>query len=410
MPNFFDLPAELRNQIYTYLLAPYSNRRYLGDHYYEYDFSDSLVLYRLNRQIYLESRKIFHSLNTFVRVSTPWEQAKHHIALDGPVSILFASPEADSFTQHTLSITIEAFYPNPENDLPLHHFIILLETGDLYRFCRSWFYSSVNMPHLNEHLTLTLSLYDPYTSASPFPITGEPHLSKEKQRRLLDPFHQIHQLHGFKVTGDCPVYPSLLKALESALRTPLDPPEKCLERATELKDLGNTALTAGKYKEAISYYNDAFLAIHIMIEGKDRRVYGDAWFDKTITAPGQFENQHAGTARMVIRVRLVANTVLAFLKLKDFDMATHTGMRTIKIIRTSIGLDEDEGATDPALEAMAGFVASPELGKIYFRTAMAYKESDDKLEARKLLKVAALYLPHDKTVRQELAAVALRLG
>ncbi|EPS45700.1 hypothetical protein H072_313 [Dactylellina haptotyla CBS 200.50] len=411
MPNFLDLPPELRNQIYSYLLSPFSNRRHLGDSFYAYDYSPSLVLYRLNRQIYLESRKIFHSLNTFVRISTHWEQAKHHVALEGQVSILLSSPEANKFPLDTLSVTIDTFYPNSEFEtVAYYHFIILFETGDLARFCRSWYYSSLNMPYLNSHLSLDLALHDPYTSTSPFPMTGEPHIPKLKQSQLLEPFKQVKQLRGFQVSGNVTAYPSLVKSLNTEMKKSLDPPEKCLERATELKDLGNAALTSGKYKEAIEYYNKAFFAVHVIIDGKNRRVYGDAWFDATITEEGPFKGQHAGTARIIIRVRLVANTILAYLKLNNYDMAIHTGMRTIKIMRTSIGLDEDEGATDPNLEAMVGFVASGEMGKIYYRTGMAYKAIDEKSDARKLLKVAAVYLPNDKTVKQDLASVALRLS
>ena len=50
------------------------------------------------------------------------------------------------------------------------------------------------------------------------------------------------------------------------------------------------------------------------------------------------------------------------------------------------------------------------MGKIYYRTAVAYKELGDKDKARKLLRVATIYLPHDNSVKKELAACALRLG
>lgn len=50
------------------------------------------------------------------------------------------------------------------------------------------------------------------------------------------------------------------------------------------------------------------------------------------------------------------------------------------------------------------------VGKIYYRTGVAFKELDDKARARKLLRVAAVYLPRDEHVKRELAACALRLG
>ncbi|KAF3123838.1 hypothetical protein TWF569_001597, partial [Orbilia oligospora] len=146
MPTLLSIPAELRNQIYTYLLSPYNNREPLEDGSYTYEFFQSLVIFRINRQIYLESRKIFHQLNTFVKISTPWQQAKYHVALDGQVDILDDTFRAEKFRLHTLSVQINAVYPSPEameDPQAMFSFIILLETGDLDRFCRSWFYSSV---------------------------------------------------------------------------------------------------------------------------------------------------------------------------------------------------------------------------------------------------------------------------
>ncbi|KAK6507697.1 hypothetical protein TWF481_006120 [Arthrobotrys musiformis] len=413
MSSLLTLPPELRNQIYTHLLSPFANRHphpSPSGTCYTYSFHPSLSIFLTNRQIYLESRRIFYSLNTFIRVSTPWQQAKYHVALDGGVDILLDDPSrVEMFNHHTLAVDINAVYPSPEanEDQSLFSFIILSETGDLERFCKSWFYSSVTMPYLNAHLTLTLQLQDAFIKASPFPIAGEPHVSKQKQEILLKPFGQIKDLREFKVLGgDISVYPSVRKALKTEMETPLDPPETCLEKATELKDQGNTALLAGKYTEAIELYNKAFLAIHIVVTARTRRVYGDPYFDKIIHSPdSQFQNQHAGQARILLRVRLVSNTILAYLKLQNYDMAILTGMRTIRIMRASVGLDEDHGAQNANMEAMAGFVGAPEMGKIYFRTAMGWKGIGRTEEARKLLKVAAVYLPNDKTVRQELSAV-----
>ncbi|KAK6343509.1 hypothetical protein TWF730_011099 [Orbilia blumenaviensis] len=409
MPGFLDIPPELRNQIYSELLSPFSNRELGEGESYYYDYTDSLKIFLVNRQIYVEARKVFHQLNTFVRVTTPWEQAKYHVAIDGQVDILDASSRANAFKLHTLSVAIDAVYPSPEaleEPRPIHSFVILLETGDLGRFCRSWFYSSVTMPYLNSHLVLNLMLKDPYVSTSPFPIVGEPHVPKQKQSQLLQPFGQIKGLREFYLHGDVNIYPSVRKSLKDEMDTPLDPPEKCLERGTELKDLGNTALLSGKYSEAIELYNQAFHAIHIVITNRTRRVYGDSYFDRVIRTPGPFKDQHAGQARILLRVRLVANTILAYLKLCDYDMAIVTGMRTIRLMRTSVGLDEDNGALEASMEAMSGFIGSGEMGKIYFRTAMAYKVLNRRVEAHKLLAVAAAYLPNDKTIKQEIESLA----
>ncbi|KAJ6258242.1 hypothetical protein Dda_7161 [Drechslerella dactyloides] len=424
MPGLLDLPPELRDEIYSYVVSPYGIRHPLSDgETYLYDYSSAVPLLRVNRQIYRESRKVFYALNTFVRIRTPWEQARYYVAHEGNISIIPLGDEvAARFNSHSLLVTIEASYSlgDSEYDGPaMHEFVVLVQTGDLARFCRSWYYSSINMPALNGHLTLTLALRDPYTSSSPFPAadgTATPSLPRGLQSRLLDPFGQIKGLQKLVIAQPdasnhliAPA-PDVYEKLVETMNIPLDPPHVCLTRATALKEAGNAALAANRFADAITHYNAAFHEIHILINGKDRRVHGDQFFERTITAPGAFQGQHAGTARTILRVRLVANTVLAYLKMKDYEMAIHTGMRTIGIIRGSIGLDEEDGANDPTMEAMLGFPAAGEMGKIYYRTGMAFKAMDETAEARKLLKVAAVYLPHDKIVERDLASVALRLS
>ena len=80
------------------------------------------------------------------------------------------------------------------------------------------------------------------------------------------------------------------------------------------------------------------------------------------------------------------------------------------MVRGAIGIPQDQSASNPEDEAILNFVAANEMGKIYYRTALAHKAKDDKSEARRLLKVAQVYLPRDQNVAREVAACALRLG
>lgn len=398
--SFLELPPEIRTEIYSLLLHPSANRKDLGEGYSVYNYRESLVLYRVNRQIYHEARKIFRSLNIFVMIETPWKDAKHHVAVDGHVYLVCAGSRANAFKDYILSASIGApqhhFYPD------MDRFIILLE--DLDKFCTSWFYSNLSMPVLNNHLSLDLVLRDPFT-----PDDEEKIVPKAIQRRLLQPFGKIKGLQNMTLTGDPKPYDSVEKELRAEMTVPLDSPEECLRRATRLKDLGNVELQAGRIDEALELYRQSFFAMHIIVNGRNRQVHGDQYFDKELTEE-PFRGKSGSTERTHLRIRLVANTILAYLKLKDYDMAIHTGMRSIKILRFSIGVNEDEGASDPTQEAFLSFFAAVEMGKIYYRTALAYKELDDKYEARKLLKVAVLYLPNDRTVRAEMQACALRLG
>ena len=74
----------------------------------------------------------------------------------------------------------------------------------------------------------------------------------------------------------------------------------------------------------------------------------------------------------------------------------------------AMGADE-RMAIIPEEEAILGFPAADQMGKIYYRTAVACKMMEDESEARKLLRVAAVYLPRDENVRREIAATALRM-
>lgn len=80
------------------------------------------------------------------------------------------------------------------------------------------------------------------------------------------------------------------------------------------------------------------------------------------------------------------------------------------MLRQAIGLLPDQEASRAQDEAVLDFVAANEMGKIYYRTALASKALDEMSSARKLLKVAQVYLPHDKNIANEIGACALRLG
>jgi tetratricopeptide (TPR) repeat protein len=187
--------------------------------------------------------------------------------------------------------------------------------------------------------------------------------------------------------------------MRETMAIPYDTPEFCLEEATKLKDAGNVALKTSP-RRAIELYVEAFKKLHIICIGRRRSIWGDAWFNTQISS-GRFDGQHGQVVRMVLRVRLVANTVKAYLDLEEWDEAIFWGMRTINLMREAIG-EEDV--------AIMGFPAADEIGKIYYRTGFAYKKTGDDSEARRLLRVASEYLPNDQIIRKELASVALQIG
>lgn len=67
-PHLLTLPPEIREEIYRLILTPNANRVYNPDKYTDYDFHDALVLFKINRQIFIEARKVWRDLNVFVRI------------------------------------------------------------------------------------------------------------------------------------------------------------------------------------------------------------------------------------------------------------------------------------------------------------------------------------------------------
>ena len=104
--------------------------------------------------------------------------------------------------------------------------------------------------------------------------------------------------------------------------------------------------------------------------------------------------------RIILRVRLVANIILAYLKLSKYDEAKFWGMRSINLFRGTTGETEEEG--DREDEAMLGFPAAREMGKIYYRTGVAVREVGEREKARRLFTTAVKYLPGDEIVKRDL--------
>ncbi|KAI7278156.1 hypothetical protein KC345_g6114 [Hortaea werneckii] len=398
MASLMTIPPELREQIYALILHPGANRQYHEDEYTSYSYQDAVQLFLVNRQVYHESRKIFQELNTFIRVETPWPEAQFHVAREGHVPLIAPGGRAARFEGHSMTVSIDA----PEVPMEAgdeQRFLILLE--DLDKFCTMWFYSSLSHEALNPQLRLDLALRDPRPHE-------EKHLQKSLQRRLLLPFAQVKNLRSMVVTGDPKPDASVEAELRELQKEPHKRPEQCLREAIQYKAEGNAQLTAGHPQEALEIYRQAWLAMHVVIKGRRRHIHADHYFGREMREE-PFTGKNGQSERLILRVQLVANTCLAYIKLEQWAECAFWGMRSIGMIREAMGAD-DRYDIPPEDEAVLGFPAANQMGKIHYRTALAKKAMEDKTGARKLLRVAAIYLPRDESVKQELAACALRLG
>ncbi|KAI1352309.1 hypothetical protein F5Y01DRAFT_280507 [Xylaria sp. FL0043] len=393
------LPPEIRDQIYTVLLQPSSNRTFQRDGYTDYDYSAALALFRVSRAIYHEARDVFRALNVFVRIETPWAEAEQHVHLVGHVPILMKGARAQRFRGHTLQVTIETpAAGEPEHGT--HHFVMLAD--DLPAFTRAWFYWNLSHPGLNQWLALSLALRDPHA-----PDWDEPHVRRDVQRSLLLPFGDVKGLHRLSVSGDPKPQPKIVAELRALQAQEPRSPEQCLAEGIRLKNEGNELLQKGEYQAALDVYNRAWEAIHIIVKGRQRHVHAEAFFARDLVDE-PFAGKNGQLERMTLRLQLVANTCLTYMRMGDWHELQFWGMRTIQLMRQATGANDRH--IPPEDEALLSFPSATQVGKIYYRTGRAFQELGDRDEARRLVRVAQVYLPDDKTVRETLASLALKLG
>jgi len=394
------VPAEIRELIYRIILHPDASRHHHEDEYTSYDYTPALVLFRINKQIYHESRKVFRDLNTFIRIETPWPEAQHHVSVEGHVPMIAYGVRAARFAGYSMRVRIDA----PEVPMEIgdeQMFLVLLD--DLTSFTKMWYYSNLSHPGLNPQLRLTLDLHDPFT-----PDYAEKRMLKGLQRKLILPFGQVRDLRDIIVTGNPKPFPSIETEMREEQKKPQPSPEHCLREATRFKQLGNDELKKGNYQEALRIYNEAWLAIHVVIAGHKRHIHADRYFSRELREE-PYIGKNGQTERLILRVQLVANTCQVFLKLHDYAECVFWGKRTITMLREAMGADVRQDIS-PEDEVVLGFPAADQMGKIYYRTAIALKELDDTDEARRLLRVAVKYLPRDRPVQEALSSVSLRLG
>lgn len=381
--HLLTLPPEIREHIYRLILDPEANRTHNPDDYTTYSYADALVLFKINRQIHCEAHKVFYDLNAFVRIETPWPQSKEHVMAEGHVPIIIQNPLAKRFQNHRLAVEIDA--PQYELlDTETECFVIHVD--DLAKFTKSWFYADLSHPTLNPNLRLSLHLRDPFTTSA-----KDAHVPLHLQRKLLLPWSNVRNLGQMSLTGTPQPDAKISTELKTQQATKQPSPEHCLRESTRLKCEGNASLQAGKYTAALALYKQAWEAIHITIHGRARHVHGDAFFAVRLReAP--YEGKLGQAERLILRVQLVANTCLALLKMEEYDECIFWGMRTINTLRDGMGLEPDMDV-GPQEEAVPGFPAASEMGKVYWRTALAWKAKEEKSEARKLARVAMVYLP-----------------
>lgn len=305
------LPAEIRDQICSDVL-----RATLHDDDGHKSYHFDLALLRTCKQIYQEGRRRLHIDHTFVSIKTPWKEAPSFVHNNGKIPIIAMEESGESFPLTRLSVVIDA----PIMGVGATSRFILLST-DLAAFCRHWFYQSLNMREMNAHLHLCLTLNN---------IENPDDLVKaSRQKELLEPFGIIKDLNTITFIG---AEAGVEKRTRELMAVPLETPTECLTKVENLKDEGNNALKKGQFEEARRLYIAAFGAMHIIVSGRERAIHGEAYFETELSK--SFEGETNGrVVYFKLRAKLVANMLMALLKLEQWDEAVFWGMRSITLLR-----------------------------------------------------------------------------
>ncbi|OCK75497.1 hypothetical protein K432DRAFT_429380 [Lepidopterella palustris CBS 459.81] len=391
---FLCLPLELREAVYSHYFNPASHLvpREGGGSKYRFDFD----IYLASHQLRLESQKVFRREHIFIKVETPWLETENHVAVEGGVPIVASGSRAKCFNDYHSLVLVDT--PLMEfGGTPTFGIIVLLK--DLWLFTRIWYYSALNYPGLNAHLRITFRLHNPFE-----PLLEDTPIHKSLQEKLILPFRLVKGLDGVFVEG---YDESVAEKLREGMAEPYQSPEKCFENSTRFIEDGIEQCRKKEYKQAIDCYVKAFHAVHILIDGHERSVLADAFFQTELSS-GTFKGQSGNTVRLILRVKLVALVIDAYLKLEDWEEATFWGMRSINIMREAIGTDVDDYLPE--------FIAAGDMGLIYLRTAMAIKAQENMKGTRdflgpdysELFEVAKSYIHDEKVIDEELASNKIR--
>jgi hypothetical protein len=294
----------------------------------------------------------------------------NHISSEGLVPIVCADAQANAFTAHHAVVQIDS----PLQIVVPEHQVVML-ADDLPLFTRTWYYSALSYPSLNERLNTTFVLRNPLKEEDEDDDSNnnEEQNDQERegrgvpiaiQRKLLLPFEHVKGLHATHFSGFSPTVQAELAALQAR---PIPSLQQALESATDYMAAGDTALANTSNRdaafEALELYKQAFHAIHILIHDRTRRVMADVFFHDTLTQ-GRYAGQTGITIRVILRLKLVARFVAAYNQLASWDDAAFWGMRSINILEESL---------NPDFEAfLTHILGGADVGLIYLRTAIAF--------------------------------------
>lgn len=420
--GILDLPLELRQQIYRIIFRPADNRTYLRTGGYNYDYAAAQTIFGVNRQLAIEAKHIYRQLNIFVILTTvmPCDWFPHYM---NAVPITMDMPKYAHIPLH-LGIRYKYGSPMQAQDM------LFIHIDDFETFANVWIYACIMAPKLNPMEKMSMRILDGRKMRPKKVLTEEqqsqldmpvhmwerireswvndlePELSTVLQRKLLLPLRQLKTVEIEEIDDSL----ADKAIIDQVKKDHAEPPARELSfyvESVKLKTRGAELVAAKDHAKALKIYERAFHMNEDASEPFQKPIMSTMrWklFDRTHS-----DRESDFLFRVHLRNQLISNIVLCNNKLTDYDEAIKWAMIAIKDVREYRGVDIAYGASDAEDEADTGHVAQKELGKIYYRAALAYKAKDEMSDARKLLRVAILYLPNSHEVAAEMASCALQL-
>ena len=381
------LPLEIRESIHNYVLQPSVRQKHYSKPCYTFD----VALFRVCRQISQESQSVFKRKYNIILFRSN-SSVVVDMAAQNSVPVVKFGTKASLCKNHVMKVTVSyAGVGTSVGVTDKHLTAILLE--DLPKFCKAWFYWYGKNSLWEKNITIEFN-----DNGSAIFSTGK--LPVHFQEKLLLPFGILCAKDCTQIKGqwhDQSVEHTLQEMIESPEATPLERLKEC----ENIKNFGNKALTSGNYQDALDFYIRALDEIFVVCSGRSRLDTRKSYFD-VILNDDHFPSHSGMEIYFLLRAKLAANILKAFLKMKNFEEALFWGTRAIDTMH-----EYQENYND---RLAMGTPANDAVGRIFYRTGVAAKALGDESEARRLFRVAMDYLPGDEQIKRDLASVALRIG
>lgn len=375
--GFFDLPLELREDIYGYLLLTSRTKVYNSLLHPRYKLH--LALIGVNRQVHDEAQVVF-SRNQFVLIQA-WPKFKGNLIIPNKFPLVSEDAQAKAFRQPHLTVALQ--YGTCRCGQTMDTYVSCAE--DVAQFCRLLYFFDRQKRGFCRGLSLSLTIQDW--------CEGRPTVSsRAMQESLLMPFALLKDLASFQLHGSNLdlVEEKLIKAMKVPNPTTTD----LLESAIKWKLEGNAAFKNGDYALSIQKYTQAYASMETVVSGPIYRSLLDGWFAHT-PLTGKLADQRGDLLRHQLGSQLNWNILQAYLSLQDWRKAYLWGERAISDI-------EFANVHQRIHDGDKNLITEAEKAKVYLRMMIACQKIGNHAGAEECFNKATMYAPSNSAISFEI--------